>query len=226
MNLKKALSSTFLILSSGPLQFVGALIALYMADQLIVDNFTWCGWILLFFTSTLLMSLGFVSSSVTFGIAAYFWGWSTFPMLFIAYIASSYVGYWIGTKLGAPLLSGLTKKNKRVNKLLSNLATASFLDLFMIRIPPVLPFSMVNYAMGGSNVKLSNFMIAGTAGMIPRAALAFFLGTSASSIQQIVQGGVMTGNQKIGITITAIISIGYLVYRFRFSQNKKAPTNS
>lgn len=223
MNLKKTLSGTFLVLSSGPLQFVGAVIAVILAGYAPEGETTWWVWCLLFFVSTLLMSLGLISSSVTFGIAAFFWSWKAFPLLFIAYMLSSYFGYAIGGSLGEDLVAGLEKKYKRVQDIITDLSTASLFDIFMIRISPVLPFSMVNYLMGASKVKMRDFMVAGTAGMAPRAALAFFLGTSAKSIEQIIAGEAMDMNQKIGLGITAVITIGYLIYRFGISRNKKAP---
>lgn len=136
---------------------------------------------------------------------------------------SSYFGYAIGGSLGEDLVAGLKKKYKRVQDIITDLSTASLFDIFMIRISPVLPFSMVNYLMGASKVKMRDFMVAGTAGMAPRAALAFFLGTSAKSIEQIIAGEAMDMNQKIGLGITAVITIGYLIYRFGISRNKKAP---
>jgi uncharacterized membrane protein YdjX (TVP38/TMEM64 family) len=223
MNLKKTLSGTFLILSSGPLQFVGAVIAVILAGYVPEGETTWWIWCALFIVSTLLMSLGLISSSVTFGIAAFFWSWKAFPLLFVAYMLSSYFGYKIGSTLGEDLVEGLKKKYKKVQDIINELSTASLFDIFMIRISPILPFSMVNYLMGATKVKMRDFMLAGTAGMAPRAALAFFLGTSARSIEQIIAGEAMDMNQKTGLIITAVLTIGYLVYRFGLKPNKKAP---
>ena len=110
MDLKKTASSIFLVLSSGPLQFVGATIAVLLA-QLIPDNNLSFGVLtLVFIIATTLMSSGLISSSITFGIASYFWGWTLFPLLFISYMISSLLGYGIGVKLGSHLLEYLSKR--------------------------------------------------------------------------------------------------------------------
>lgn len=66
-----------------------------------------------------------------------------------------------------------------------------FKIVFLLRLEPViLPFAILNYALGLTRVRLRDYVLASWIGMLPAAVLYVYLGTSLKSISDLVQGKV------------------------------------
>jgi len=70
---------------------------------------------------------------------------------------------------------------------LENVRANSFSWVFVTRLSPVFPFAITNALMAFLGVRVKQFFVAGTLGMLPRTLLALWTGTQAKTIQSLYQ---------------------------------------
>lgn len=85
--------------------------------------------------------------------------------------------------------------------------------VFLLRLCPIAPFTLLNYLFGITSIKVTHFMIGGF-GMVPGAIVYVMLGTTISSIADAAdgnfEGGVLTLIMMIFGTIMALVAIIYI----------------
>ncbi|MEM6265445.1 MAG: VTT domain-containing protein, partial [Bacteroidota bacterium] len=69
-----------------------------------------------------------------------------------------------------------------------NAITSSLRLLIFARLSPALPFAMTNLLLGQLPLKWGTYLLGTMIGMLPRTALAWWLGKEASTIWEILQG--------------------------------------
>lgn len=92
------------------------------------------------------------------------------------------------------------------------MATQGLKLVFLLRLSLLVPYNLSNYAFGGMNLKLGNFIL-GTFGLIPMALFYVYVGTTVSDIQEAVSGHMKFTNLQIIVTIvgTTIAILGIIV---------------
>jgi uncharacterized membrane protein YdjX (TVP38/TMEM64 family) len=82
--------------------------------------------------------------------------------------------------------------------------------VFLLRLSPVFPFSLGNYALGLTRVRLADY-VAGAAGMLPGTFLYVYIGSLAGDVASAAAGGgVSTGKTLItvvGLAATALVTV-------------------
>jgi len=73
-------------------------------------------------------------------------------------------------------------------------AARGWVTVFLLRLSPVLPFSLLNYALGLTEVRLSSFVSASFLGMLPGTILYVYLGSLVRSAAELVGAGGHEGN--------------------------------
>lgn len=85
--------------------------------------------------------------------------------------------------------------------------------VFLLRLCPIAPFTVLNYLLGITGIKVKDFML-GAFGMLPGAFVYVLLGTTISSIADAAngnfEGGAMTMVLLIFGTIMAFVAIIYI----------------
>jgi len=106
---------------------------------------------------------------------------------------------WIGASVGAALamLMGrfvfkdwVTKKSEnypKVKAIQKAIQQEGLKLIFLLRLCPVIPFNILNYIMGITEIKFSHFNL-GSLGMIPGTLVYVFIGTTISSIADAASG--------------------------------------
>ena len=87
--------------------------------------------------------------------------------------------------------------------------------ILLLRMTPIMPFSILNYAIGVTSVRVSDFFIGGV-GCIPEMVIILYFGTAISNIKKAAQGEFDQGTVFIIMmivgTIIGIIAIFYISY--------------
>lgn len=82
--------------------------------------------------------------------------------------------------------------------------------VFLLRLSPVFPFSLGNYALGLTRVSLSDYVIAG-AGMLPGTLLFVYLGSVATDVATAAAGGGVETSKTVltavGLVATAVVTV-------------------
>jgi len=97
---------------------------------------------------------------------ALIWGWFVGGLieLFVATIAA-FPPYYLARAASGTWIERHVQK--RAAQFSSKLKAEGFLAIFLIRLVPILPYGILNYAAGLANVRLNHYAIATVIGMIP-----------------------------------------------------------
>lgn len=123
----------------------------------------------------------------------------------LAFLLSRYL-------LKQAILSQIKPNWYRTRAILSALEHNGVKLVILFRLAPIFPFSLLNYALGASSVRLLDYII-GSIGLIPKLALYIYISVSISSINQAVSDEKANSTQLIIIlSIGAFFSILAAVY--------------
>ena len=225
INIKKLFdlnrSSATLSLVAIILPILGSLLSLY----LIINYPELTDWIkehpLLFFIGTA-FTMAILLTPTTFiaSLSGFLFGLSSVFYVVPAYIMASLFGYLVGRYLdGGRLLASLVEVDDK--QVLKNTVDANpFWFVILCRLSPILPFGLMNIALPAFGIKIKEFISAGTIGMLPRTVLFIWIGSTAQSLLQAVQGQDDALGSKFYLTSFLVIvsSLGLI---FLFKQKMK-----
>jgi uncharacterized membrane protein YdjX (TVP38/TMEM64 family) len=148
-----------------------------------------------------------------------------FPASFLTFAAGAVYGFWLGTLLvlignglGSLLCvlltrylfrkwaSGLFRKNEKMNAVADAVQHDGWKIVFLTRLAPMMPFSLINYALGVTKLSAWRFLLATEVGSIPAIAVYVYMGTLMGNLAK-----VRTDKRSPGPTHWAIQGGGLLV---------------
>jgi uncharacterized membrane protein YdjX (TVP38/TMEM64 family) len=129
----------------------------------------------------LLVGLAFLPTTLTALASGFFWGWTVFPNLVIAYLLANVLGYSLGKWLNADFRTLLYARNPGLKEDIERRTDQPAGLVFFVRISPVIPFAISNFLFASLGIPLSKIIRFGLPGMLPRTILAFASGRAASS---------------------------------------------
>ncbi len=129
---------------------------------------------------------------------------------------------WVGANVGAwaAFLVGRTIARDWVSKKIAGNPKFSAIDeavgreglkiVTLLRLSPVVPFNLLNYALGLTKVSFTNYALGTLIGMLPASIMYVYLGTAARDLAAIAAGEVEGGSaQQIflfaGLVVTVIV---------------------
>ncbi len=78
--------------------------------------------------------------------------------------------------------------------------------MFLLRLSPVIPFNLLNYALGVTRVRLADYLVA-SAGMIPGTLLYVYYGKVAGEVAALAGGtGVKRGAEYYGLLALGLVA--------------------
>ena len=142
--------------------------------------------------------------------------WTGFPVILSGGVCGSCVSFWLGRTLAKECVTSSLGGGyvKRLDEgLLQGRGALKF--VFLSRVPPCMPFPVLNYVYGTTTVDFGTY-VAGTAlGLSPGTFLYVFLGYQLRSLVELLESPSKLGVEyqllfMLGVTLTAVTSI-YLV---------------
>ena len=127
-----------------------------------------------------------------------------FPASFLTFAAGAVYGFWLGTLLvlvgnglGSLLCllltrylfrkwaSRLFKKSRKLNAVADAVQHDGWKIVFLTRLSPMMPFSLINYALGLTKLSAWRFLLATEVGSIPAIAVYVYLGTLMGNLAKV-----------------------------------------
>ena len=99
-----------------------------------------------------------------------------FILTMTGFYISATIAFYLARLLGRDFVEGILKK--RFNKLESIMKESGFKYLFMLRLPPVIPFDPLSYVCGLTNISYKDFILASLIGVMPETICYSIIGTS------------------------------------------------
>ena len=194
INLKKLLhiNRNSLILSSLAivLPVLGSVLSLYVIIN-VPEATVWIKShpVLFFLGTAFTMAVLLTPTTFVASLSGFLFGLVSAFYLVPAYVIASLLGYLVGRRLdGGQLLKSLVEvDNKQVLK--NTVNSSPFWFVVLCRISPVLPFGLMNVVLPAFGVKIRQFIVAGTIGMLPRTVLFIWLGSTAQTLLKAIEGG-------------------------------------
>lgn len=148
-------------------------------EQIVVTGIV--GQVLLSLILAFLVGLAFLPTTLTAIASGFFWGWSVFPHLVIAYLLANVLGYTLGKWLNADFRTILYARHPSLKDEIEKRIEQPAGLVFFVRISPVIPFAISNFLFASLGIPLSKIIRFGLPGMLPRTILAFASGKAANS---------------------------------------------
>ncbi len=173
-----------------------------------MDYITLVYWgILIFFTST----FSIISTTLLSVACGYLFGWIAFPVLLTMFTLSSLIGYFLGNVFDQQTIMSWIGANEVVYNFIEKLKKRMNFMVFVMRVTPVLPFTVTNVLCSYLSVPLKNYVGMSVIGISARLAVAVYTGTQISSIVNMEDDPIYKF-QKIGIFVVSLALFGILYY--------------
>lgn len=82
----------------------------------------------------------------------------------------------------------------------------SFKLILLLRLSPVIPFNLLNYALGLSDVPLGRYIVSSFVGMLPGTWLYVYLGSLATSAAGLTEAGGRAGSARLTLAAVGLIA--------------------
>jgi uncharacterized membrane protein YdjX (TVP38/TMEM64 family) len=124
-----------------------------------------------------------LGSGILFGL-----GWGTLYVIMAATLGAT-IAFWIGRNFARGWVSRQLEKYPKFEAIDRAVAGQGFKIVALVRLSPLFPFNLLNYAFGITQVSLKDYVL-GSVGMIPGTILYVYLGSLLGNIAMI---GAKTG---------------------------------
>lgn len=150
-----------------------------------------------------LLSLG---AGYLFGV-----GWGTLTVS-VGSVAGATAAFVTGRTLARPWVESRLAGEPRFRALDAAVAREGFKIVLLARFSPVLPFNVLNYALGLTRVRLRDYVLASWIGMLPGTVLYVYLGSAAGSLAELAGGRGTAGPAEralffVGLAATVAVTV-------------------
>lgn len=152
-------------------------------------------------------------------LAAVFWPGEPFKALAAGYLTAG-AGSIVGATL-AFIISRFVARNFVASKIAGNarfeaidhaMGRGGLRMVFLMRLSPLFPFSILNYALGLTRISLKDYFIASSIGMFPGTLLYVYLGTTAQELTNAATGGGELGWARIALLVAGLVATFAVVW--------------
>ena len=167
------------------------------------------GSLLLFPGSVLTMGAGFL-----YGLL---WGTVTVSL---ASTATACAAFLIGRTIGRGWIADKISGNKKFSAVDTAVGEQGFKIVFLVRLSPLFPFTLQNYAFGLTDIAFWKYALASWIGMLPGTVMYIYFGVAAKNIAEIIAGeATMSTPQKVFFWVGLAITIGVVVFVTKVAKN-------
>ena len=171
-------------------------------------------WLPFFAFSALTMATAITPTTFIALVSGYFLGWLAAVPMIASYLLASMFGFVLGKQLdGGRLMSGF-EQNSKVSLIIKEIKKRDWSVMVLLRVSPVLPFSLINLLLPATGLRFSVFVLAGFIGMLPRTLFSIWAGLQAHNLTQLLQNPDQNTLATALLVLTSLISVGGLLIIF------------
>jgi uncharacterized membrane protein YdjX (TVP38/TMEM64 family) len=134
-------------------------------------------------------TLLFLPGSILTAGAGFAYGplWGTLLVSPISVLAST-LAFLLGRSIARSWVQRRLEQHPRFAAIDAAIGEGGFKIVLLLRLSPIFPFNLLNYALGVSRVRLGDFVAASWLGMLPGTFLYVYLGSSVTSASELLSG--------------------------------------
>ncbi len=134
----------------------------------------------------------------------------------VSVVAAS-AAFVLGRTLARELVRRRVARDARFAAIDAAVARSGFRIVLLLRLSPVFPFNLLNYALGLTGVRLRDYVLASWIGMLPGTCLYVWLGSLAGSAAEVAGGappdGGVAGQLLLAGGVLATLAVTWVVTR-------------
>ena len=146
---------------------------------------------------------------LTLSVAAAFGFWRGVPIAISSATLAAAVGFVIARRLGRTWVEQRVAGSRWMTAIDAAVAEGGWKVILLLRLSPVVPFSIANYLYGLTPVKLWRYVVASFFGMIPGGVMYVYLGSTGVAAASGNTGSVL---QTLLLAVGAIATVALCVY--------------
>ncbi len=181
------------------------------------------GGILVFIAVYVLSSLCLVPCLMWNVAAGFLWGLPMGALIVLpANLAAAMATFLLGRWVARDWVARRTAQDRRLSALDSALETAGLKVVLLMRMSPISPFAILNYALGVTRMRVRDYVIASLFGTLPGTLIYLALGSALSGVRQVFAGARPTWQHQMLIfgMIPLVASMVLLVRTARQELNR------
>jgi uncharacterized membrane protein YdjX (TVP38/TMEM64 family) len=120
------------------------------------------------------------------------------------------LAFWLGRTLFRERVRKRIEGDTKLRAIDAAIGEHGFRLVLLLRLSPVVPFNLLNYALGATQVGFGSYAVASLIGMLPGTFLFVSIGAAATSAAQL-QGGVQAPSAALWIGIAATVATVVLI---------------
>ncbi len=211
---------------------IAAVLLLFPVRQYIVDLLQWTenlgstGPVVVVVIYVLATALFMPGSVITLGAAFIFGLFKSVIIVSIGSTLGACLAFLIGRTIGRDWVASKVRGSEKFSAIDDAVGKEGFKIVFLLRLSPIFPFNLLNYALGLTDVPFWRYAIASWIGMIPGTIMYCYIGSAARSLTQVAAGEVVKGGMAtqalfwVGLIATIIVAL--LVTRIASNAVKRA----
>lgn len=141
-----------------------------------LTELTYGEWAWFYLLTVFTMALALTPTTLVATVSGAFLGFSSLWYLVPSYMLASLLGYALARAIGANAMYTITEAYPKTKNVLAGLKRSELWLVILCRISPVLPFAIMNVVLSYAGIRLTQFLIGGLIGMLPRTIMAVLLG--------------------------------------------------
>lgn len=106
----------------------------------------------------------------------------------LASITGASFAFLLGRTLARDWVAGKVRANKKFSAIDQAVGRAGFKMVFLVRLSPIFPFNLLNYALGLTKVRFRAYFLASWIGMLPGTVMYVYLGSTAQNVTALAAG--------------------------------------
>ncbi|GAB3540051.1 TVP38/TMEM64 family protein [Spirosoma fluminis] len=204
-----------ILLSVTPIVFTSALTYYAIVYEAAIARFTTWEWVAITFMCTI-TSAALTPPTMLALIFGYFLGWQAVLPLCIINLGGILFINSIVHWLDHDRFIAFLRRNPKAQSVLDRILNKELEVIFFAKLSPILPFGLTNLMFALSGAKLSNILLGGFLGMLPRTLLAIWSGHEAREIRTLLESPNQSNWTQliiIGLVIVSIVGLWQVIQR-------------
>ncbi|GAB3500310.1 hypothetical protein GCM10027341_25360 [Spirosoma knui] len=204
-----------ILLSVTPIVFTSALTYYAIVYEAAIARFTTWEWVVITLICTI-TSAALTPPTMLALIFGYFLGWQAVLPLCIINLGGILFINSIVHWLDHDRFIAFLRRNPKAQSVLDRILNKELEVIFFAKLSPILPFGLTNLMFALSGAKLSNILLGGFLGMLPRTLLAIWSGHQAHEIRTLLENPNQSNWTQliiIGLIIVSIVGLWQVIQR-------------
>lgn len=172
-----------------------------------IENFSVGDWAMVCIVCALACALALIPPTLLAFAFGYFLGWWAVGPLILLNLTAIALVYEITKRLDGETLLRYLSQFPRVNALLNRIQKDELSFVFFTKLSPVVPFALTNLVFSLLKIRFANVILGGFLGMIPRTALAVWVGLEAKGLRQLIENPNESSVSRVVVIVLVIVSV-------------------